>query len=111
MPLTVPGESFSGLGAIERESVGQLLPNTTPQSNSWRSHLARRTLTLGAASLKAQCYDAAMHRLHERHLWLCLSATLLLRTPWHAAAESWSSHHSSNDNDAMTQIRRLKRER
>lgn len=66
MPLTVPGESFSRLGAIERESVGQLLPNATPQSNSWRSHLARRTLTLGAASLKARCYDAAMHRLPSK---------------------------------------------
>ena len=31
-------------------------------------------------------------------------ATLLLRMSWHAAAESWWSHHSSNDNDVMAQM-------
>lgn len=68
--LAWPGESFSGLGAIARESVGQLLPGATPQSSAWRSHLARRTLTLGAASLKARCYDTAMQRLPRRSLVL-----------------------------------------
>lgn len=53
----MPGESFPGLGATARESVGQLLPNATPQSSAWRSHLARKPWTLGAASLKARCYD------------------------------------------------------
>lgn len=103
LPLTStqqrPGESFSGLAATARESVGQLLPNATPQSSAWRSHLARRPLTLGAASLKARCYDAAMQRLLSPRP----GATLLLRTSWQAAAESWSSHHSSNDNDVMAQ--------
>lgn len=73
-----PGESFSGLGAMARESVGQLLPNATPQSSAWRSHLARKPWTLGAASLKARCYDTAMQRPSEQDS----GATLLLRTSW-----------------------------
>lgn len=52
------GESFPILEAVARESVGRHLPNATPQSTAWRSHLARKTLTLGAASLKGRCYDA-----------------------------------------------------
>lgn len=97
----MPGESFSGLAATARESVGQLLPDATPQSSAWRSHLARKPLTLGAASLKVRCYDTAMQRPSEQDL---SSATLLLRTSWQAAAESWWSHHPSNDNDVMTQM-------
>jgi hypothetical protein len=59
----VPAESFSGqLGNCARVGVSSSapFPNATPQSCAWRSHLARRTLTLGAASLKA--LDARMLR-------------------------------------------------
>lgn len=104
----VPEESFSGLLAIARESVGQLLPKRDPTKQPLAISSRQEDLDIGSGKSKSsmlRCCDATP--FNEAPHWYseCYApATLLLRSPWQAAAESWWSHHSSNDNDAMTQI-------
>lgn len=74
------GESFPGLAATARESVGQLLPDADPTKQRLAISSRQEALDIGSGKSKSSMLryrDAAP--LSEQDL---SSATLLLRTSW-----------------------------
>lgn len=96
------GESFSGLAATARESVGQLLPDADPTKQRLAISSRQEALDIGSGKSKS-----SMLRYRDAAPLLSRTSRVLrscYALPGKAAAESWWSHHPSNDNDVMTQM-------